>query len=305
MPKFTPHFIEEVRARTNLVDLASKVTKLNKLKGEYLGLCPFHTEKTPSFTVVPEKGFYHCFGCGAHGSALDFVMATENLSFVDAVTVLAQQAGLAVPGDPAPIKRKELKPVVVNKKSIEEEGKDREKRRKSAYKRWANGIDLKGSLGETYLVEGRGIPETTVRNALSLRFSPDAEYWEKTTDGYQVIHRGPALLAAMQWPDDKFAALHTTFLKDDGSGKLSLYKPDGSGQKYPAKKVSGLARGAAIRLTPAAAHMYVGEGIENTLTAIGATDGFVASTTCAGRGLVKVSRTQKMDAKNSPAPSPI
>ena len=64
---------------------------------EHSGLCPFHNEKTPSFYVVEDKGFFHCFGCGAHGDAIGFVMRADNLDFIEAVERLAGEAGIAVP----------------------------------------------------------------------------------------------------------------------------------------------------------------------------------------------------------------
>ena len=72
--------------------------KLTRRGREWLGLCPFHNEKTPSFTVNEEKGFYHCFGCQAHGSVFDFVMQQEGLSFPEAVEKLAAEAGGAAQG---------------------------------------------------------------------------------------------------------------------------------------------------------------------------------------------------------------
>ena len=96
---FTPQFLDELRTRVGLADLVGKRVKLTRKGREHLGLCPFHKEKTPSFTVNEEKGFYHCFGCGAHGSAIDFVMNTDSLSFPEAVRRLASDAGLAVPED--------------------------------------------------------------------------------------------------------------------------------------------------------------------------------------------------------------
>jgi DNA primase len=96
---FTPQFLDELRLRTGLADLVGKRVRLIRKGNEHSGLCPFHKEKTPSFTVNEEKGFYHCFGCGAHGSAIDFIMSTEGLSFPEAVESLAQQAGLEVPLD--------------------------------------------------------------------------------------------------------------------------------------------------------------------------------------------------------------
>ncbi len=94
---FSEQFLEELRARAGLADVISRRVKLTRKGREHLGLCPFHKEKTPSFTVNEEKGFYHCFGCGAHGSVFDFVMETDGLSFPEAVEKLAQEAGLEVP----------------------------------------------------------------------------------------------------------------------------------------------------------------------------------------------------------------
>ena len=94
---FPPHFQEEIRAHVGLVGLISRRVKLNRKGREHTGLCPFHNEKTPSFTVNEEKGFYHCFGCGAHGDVIGFVMRSENLSFPDAIERLADEAGLQVP----------------------------------------------------------------------------------------------------------------------------------------------------------------------------------------------------------------
>jgi len=98
---FSPAFLDDVRNRTSLADLIGKRVQLKKAggRGEWSGLCPFHNEKTPSFTVSDDKGFYHCFGCGEHGSAFDFVMKTEGLSFPEAVERLALAAGLDVPRD--------------------------------------------------------------------------------------------------------------------------------------------------------------------------------------------------------------
>jgi DNA primase len=96
---FTPQFLDELRLRTGLSDLVGKRVRLTRKGHEHSGLCPFHKEKTPSFTLSEEKGFYHCFGCGAHGSAIDFVMNMDGLSFPEAVERLAQDAGMEVPVD--------------------------------------------------------------------------------------------------------------------------------------------------------------------------------------------------------------
>ncbi len=90
-------FIDELRARISIVDVVGAKVKLVKKGREYQGLCPFHNEKTPSFTVNEAKGFYHCFGCGAHGDILKFEMDANGLPFMDAIQKLAHQAGVSVP----------------------------------------------------------------------------------------------------------------------------------------------------------------------------------------------------------------
>ncbi|MGE5337686.1 MAG: DNA primase [Gemmatimonadota bacterium] len=90
-------FIQDLLARVDIVDVVGRYVQLKKAGQNYLGLCPFHGEKTPSFTVSPSKQFYHCFGCGVHGSAVGFLMESRGLGFVEAVHELAQQAGMQVP----------------------------------------------------------------------------------------------------------------------------------------------------------------------------------------------------------------
>ena len=96
---FTPQFLDQLKARVGLVATISKRVKLTRKGHEHQGLCPFHKEKTPSFTVNEDKGFYHCFGCQANGSVIDFVMETDGLSFPEAVERLAHDAGMEVPQD--------------------------------------------------------------------------------------------------------------------------------------------------------------------------------------------------------------
>ncbi|MET0363813.1 MAG: CHC2 zinc finger domain-containing protein, partial [Sphingobium sp.] len=81
----SPQFLDELRARTTLSTLIGKSVKVLKAGREYKACCPFHNEKTPSFTINDEKGFYHCFGCGAHGDAIRFLTEAQGLGFVDAV----------------------------------------------------------------------------------------------------------------------------------------------------------------------------------------------------------------------------
>ena len=94
---FPPGFLDELRSRISLSDLVGRKVRLVRRGREYAGLCPFHHEKTPSFYVVEDKAFFHCFGCGAHGDAIGFTMRADNLDFLEAVERLAGLAGLAVP----------------------------------------------------------------------------------------------------------------------------------------------------------------------------------------------------------------
>jgi len=90
-------FIQDVIARTDIVELIKARVKINNKGQNYLGLCPFHNEKSPSFTVSPQKQFYYCFGCGAHGNAIGFLMAFDRMEFLDAVLDLAAKQGLEIP----------------------------------------------------------------------------------------------------------------------------------------------------------------------------------------------------------------
>src|SRR2546423_15130245 len=94
---FPPGFLDELRSRISLPALVGRKVKLVRRGREYAGLCPFHHEKTPSFYVVEDKSFFHCFGCGAHGDAIGFAMRAENLDFIEAVEKLASEAGVGVP----------------------------------------------------------------------------------------------------------------------------------------------------------------------------------------------------------------
>jgi len=90
-------FIADLLNRVDIVDVVGQHVKLKKAGANYQGLCPFHSEKSPSFSVSPTKQFYHCFGCGAHGSAISFLMEYAGLGYVDAIEDLARSAGLDVP----------------------------------------------------------------------------------------------------------------------------------------------------------------------------------------------------------------
>jgi len=104
----TPQWLDELRARVTLSSVISRTTRLTKAGHEFKACCPFHNEKSPSFTVNDQKGFYHCFGCGAHGDVIRWMTDQRGLSFMDAVKELAAEAGLDVPApDPRAAKKAE------------------------------------------------------------------------------------------------------------------------------------------------------------------------------------------------------
>ena len=94
---FSPQLLEEIRARVDIVDLVGQFVNLKRAGENWKGLCPFHAEKTPSFMVHPKKGIFHCFGCGVGGDAFGFLMRQDRLQFPEAVRVLAERAGVALP----------------------------------------------------------------------------------------------------------------------------------------------------------------------------------------------------------------
>src|ERR1700752_1594195 len=95
-------FIQSLLGRVDIVDVVDRYVKLKKAGANFSACCPFHNEKTPSFTVSPAKQFYHCFGCAAHGNAIGFLMAYAGLGYVDAVKALAAAVGMQVPEARAP-----------------------------------------------------------------------------------------------------------------------------------------------------------------------------------------------------------
>jgi DNA primase len=109
--KIPRSFIDDLLARVDIVDVVNRYVPLKKAGKEYQACCPFHGEKTPSFTVSQQKQFYHCFGCQAHGSAISFLMEYDHMGFVDAVEELAHQIGVEVPRDEGYSSGPDLRPL--------------------------------------------------------------------------------------------------------------------------------------------------------------------------------------------------
>ncbi len=161
MSSFSPQFLDELRARVSLEDVVGKRVKLIRRGREYVGLSPFQKEKTPSFTVVPDKGFYHDFSSGEHGDVIDFVMKLEGLSFPEAVERLAAQAGMEIPSD-----------------SPEEREKDRQRQTlydamEVACAQFQKMLRMpEGKAGLAYL-HGRGLSDATIER-FRLGYAPDS-----------------------------------------------------------------------------------------------------------------------------------
>ncbi len=236
--RYTDHEIQEARDGIGLFALISRTVKLKKSGREFEGLCPFHNEKTPSFKVNEAKGFYHCFGCGAHGDAIAFVMLTEGLEFAAAVAWLTGANGGGITSGKQPTKPRSERRA--------DDDADAQARAAAALAIWQGAQPIAGTTAEAYL-RSRGI---TIPIPPTLRYAASLEH---RTTGL----RFPAMVAAVQARDRRIIGVHRTFLKPDGSGKAGISTP---------KMMLGRVSGGAVRFGPASSTLFVGEGIETALS---------------------------------------
>ena len=157
---FPAELLEEIRARIPVSEVVGKRLKLVRRGREFLGLCPFHSDTRPSFSVVDEKNFYHCFACGAHGDIITFTMEIEGLSFPESVEKLASMAGLEVPRQSPEARERE-----VARKTLY----DVMEAASVFYEKTLWGVE--GKAGLEYLL-GRGLSERTIRR-FRLGFAPE------------------------------------------------------------------------------------------------------------------------------------
>ena len=111
MVRYSEELIEDIRANNDIVDVISQYVTLKRSGRSYFGLCPFHKEKTPSFSVSVDKQIFHCFGCGAGGNVIHFIQKIENIDFKESIELLAERAGIVLPtetGSSAKTERKNL-----------------------------------------------------------------------------------------------------------------------------------------------------------------------------------------------------
>ena len=154
-------FIQDLLARVDIIDVVGRHVRLKKAGQNFLGLCPFHGEKTPSFTVSPSKQFFHCFGCGAHGSAVGFLMDLRGLPYIEAVRELAQQAGITVPEGSSDIEAQRRTNVTSALVEVLRQTADFYKRK------------LKSASDAIEYLKGRGLTGATAAR-FALGYSPDA-----------------------------------------------------------------------------------------------------------------------------------
>ncbi len=237
-----------VRARHPLAAVIGRYVKLSRRGREHVGLCPFHAEKTPSFTIVEGKGFYHCFGCGAHGDIIGFVKEIEGVDFAEAVNRLE--------GDAPPIPARQVDRREANRR----EAAERKRRIRAAREMWRRSErDIRGTQVERYL-ESRGLRRPRKGWPASLRYAPRLPYLERgdADDGTAW----PCMVAAVQKGRGARApivAVHRTYLTADGSAKAPVRSP---------KKMLGPISGGAVRFAAPGPRLLVGEGIETALSVV-------------------------------------
>ncbi len=154
MPWYTEEQIEEVRAANDIVNVIGSYVKLKRSGGSYTGLCPFHNEKTPSFSVNPARQMYKCFGCGAGGSVITFVMEYENYTFPEALESLAERAGITLKAEEADGYHKEQESIKMKLLEIN---------RKAGSFYYAILKSAQGKTGYDYL-KSRGLSDETIRH---------------------------------------------------------------------------------------------------------------------------------------------
>ncbi|WCE06158.1 DNA primase [Pseudoxanthomonas sp. JBR18] len=158
MPRIPDAFIDDLLARTDIVEVVGTRVPLKKQGREYAARCPFHDERSASFTVSPTKQFYHCFGCGAHGTAISFLMNYDRLEFLDAVDELAKRAGMEVPREAAA------------RNAVTDDSRDLYAAMDASAKFFQR--QLAGSEKARAYLDGRGVDEAT-RTLFGIGYAPD------------------------------------------------------------------------------------------------------------------------------------
>jgi len=230
--------VDALRSEISITAIVGRYINLKRRGQDHEGLCPFHNEHTPSFKVNEGKGTYHCFGCGAHGDVISFVMAAENVSFLEAVRSLG--AGEFPRVDPA-----------VRRDAVVRDDAERAAKIQDAKLLWSRAVPCAGTAAEVY-ARHRGIVSPLPR---SFRFAL-THVWKDYGTG-ETGPNMPAMVGAVQDVRGDVVGVQCIFLKPDGSGKAAMRGP---------KRSLGQIAGGALRLGPATSHIIIVEGPEDGLT---------------------------------------
>lgn len=279
-----PARVKTVKDRIALSALVGRVVKLRQRGREWSGLCPFHQERSPSFTVVDDKGFFHCFGCGAHGSAIDFMMLHEGLDFIAALERLEGDAGLA---SESATQRAAEKPKGGRDDLVDG--------REAAATVWREGQSARGEIAVRWF-ESRGIDPMASGALDVIRYHPRCPtgLWRRWESSRDARRQAPALIAPILRVNGgrgerslSLSGVHVTFLAPDGRGKARFepwQRRDGEWVTPPSRVMWGAAaRGAVllparplacggdvsaalVELLDASGELVVGEGLESTLS---------------------------------------
>lgn len=232
--------LADFKARLRLSDYVRLKVKLIRQGSEWTGCCPFHQEKTPSFTVNDSKGFFHCFGCHAHGDILDWWQKTEGISFNEARDRLRNEAGESTTHF---VRQTETASPKVDEDAV--------RKQKEARTIWRQSQPLRGTIGERYIRHARQIGIDALPNCL--RFHPGL------LPDTRQSERCPAMITAVTNSHGKLVAIQRTFLRLDGSGKAAF--------SAPKRSLGPVGQGLA-RLASAETILGIAEGVETGLSAM-------------------------------------
>ncbi|KJV10759.1 hypothetical protein VZ95_02910 [Elstera litoralis] len=270
--------IEALKDRVPLSALIGRTHQLTRNGREAVAVCPFHQDRKASLTINDDKGFYHCFPCGAHGDHVDWLKEVDGLSFFGARDRLMELAG---------VQREDVDklPPAKPRKTPEELAAERAKKIDAGLKRWRWTRPAAGTQVETYLTQGRKLNLGLIGLSNRVRFGV-VDYWWTPPKGEDraapppppvCLGRWPAMVIALQdapgLPDFSdlskphgLVGVHVTWLADDGSDKRFIPHPL-TGEAMNPRKMFGVSRGAGMRLYPPAETMALSEGFETGMSA--------------------------------------